>query len=305
MGRRKRRTAPAGRDGRSDPMMTSAAANNLTYNQYYNQLTELGINLFKWNNLPPSCDERYLELTLFTEGMALFFFDEELQDYLALQTMIGGNLNVYNIPIERTAYAANGYQNRKTSTDSVIIFNNFTHTNCLMDVELYAQRLMQIQRAIDVNISGQRFPLLITGTENQRLTLRNLYMKYDGNEPFIFGDDLSANAITAIKTDAPFVADKLWAIKRQTLSEALTYLGINANSSEKKEREITNEVSANYEKIAAFRLSRLNARQQAAEQINRMFGLNISVEYRTEIIEEAYSMLESIVPDNDGGVENE
>lgn len=260
----------------------SALLNNRTYLQYYNRLLELAINMYEWKNLPDTIDERFLELTLFSDGMAVFFRDDILGD-LCLQCMIGGNLDVYRIPIERTAYATNGYQMHLNNTNSVIIFNNYTHTNSMLDIEMFARRLYEIDRTIDVNVKAQKTPVLIRATENQRLTLKNLYMQYDGNEPFIFGDkNLDMDGIKALKTDAPYVADKLNILKRQIWNEALTYLGIENSNTEKKERLVSDEVTTNLGGVEAQRFCRLNARRQAAKQINKMFGLNIQVDFRQD-----------------------
>lgn len=260
----------------------SALLNNRTYLQYYNRLLELAINMYEWKNLPDTIDERFLELTLFSDGMAVFFRDDILGD-LCLQCMIGGNLDVYRIPIERTAYATNGYQMQLNNTNSVIIFNNYTHTNSMLDIEMFARRLYEIDRTIDVNVKAQKTPVLIRATENQRLTLKNLYMQYDGNEPFIFGDkNLDMDGIKALKTDAPYVADKLNILKRQIWNEALTYLGIENSNTEKKERLVSDEVTTNLGGVEAQRFCRLNARRQAAKQINKMFGLNIQVDFRQD-----------------------
>lgn len=261
----------------------SAKLNNYTYNQYYNRLTELAINMYEWKNLPDSVDERFLELTLFSDGMAVFFIDPVL-GHLCLQCKIGGALDVYRIPIRRTAYATNGYNMPLTADDSVIIFNNYLHTNSLLDIEMYARRLYNIERAIDVNVNAQKTPMIIRGTENQRLTLKNLYMQYDGNEPFIFGDkELDLESIKVLKTDAPYVADKLNVLKRQIWNEALTYLGIENSNTEKKERLVSDEITSNLGGVEAQRFTRLNARRQAAAKINKMFNLNIEVDFREEV----------------------
>lgn len=260
----------------------SALLNNRTYLQYYNRLLELAINMYEWKNLPDTVDERFLELTLFSDGMAVYFRDEILGD-LCLQTMIGGNLDVYRIPMERTAYAANGYQVRLNPTNSVIIFNNYTHTNSMLDIEMYARRLYNIERTIDVNVNAQKTPVMVIGSEAQRLTLKNLMMQYDGNEPFIYGDDkLSVNSLNVLRLDAPYVADKLNILKRQIWNEALTYLGIENSNTEKKERLVTDEITSNLGGVEAQRFCRLNARRKAAEQINAMFGTNITVDFREE-----------------------
>lgn len=260
----------------------SALLNNRTYQQYYNRLLELSINMYEWKNLPDTVDERFLELTLFSDGMAVYFRDEILGD-LCLQTMNGGNLDVYRIPMERTAYAANGYQVRLDPANSVIIFNNYTHTNSMLDIEMYARRLYNIERAIDVNVNAQKTPVMVIGSEAQRLTLKNLMMQYDGNEPFIYGDDnLNVNALNVLRLDAPYVADKLNILKRQIWNEALTYLGIENSNTEKKERLVTDEITSNLGGVEAQRFCRLNARRKAADQINAMFGTNITVGFREE-----------------------
>ena len=260
----------------------SASMNNFTFRQYYNRLTELSISMFEWINLPDTVDPRFLELALFGDGMAIFFEDEDI-GYLALRTMIGGHLDVYNIPFYRTAYASNGYNRKLDPDNSVIIFNNALRTNSRLDVEMYSKRLYNLDRAIDVNANAQKTPILIKCDEKQRLTLKNLYKQYDGNEPVIMGDDaLNANSLTVLKTDAPYVADRLYQLKTQLWNEAMTYLGISNINVQKKERMISDEVMRNMGGTIASRYSRLNARRQACEQINRMFGLNIDCQFRED-----------------------
>lgn len=260
----------------------SAYMNNRTYLQYYNRLTELAISMFEWQNLPKTVDQRFLEMCLFGDGMCVFFQDEVL-GYLSLQCMIGGELNVYRIPMERKAYATNGYQRNLDETNSVIIFNNYLHTNSLLDVEMFSKRLYNLDRAIDVNANAQKTPVLIQCDESQRLTMKNLYKQYEGNEPFIFGSKgLDASGLKVLQTGAPYVADKLYELKTQIWNEALTYLGISNINVVKKERMITDEVTRNQGGTVASRYSRLESRRQACKQINEMFNLNIWVDYRED-----------------------
>lgn len=259
---------------------SSAVLNNRTFWAWYDRLKEIAITSFKWENLPDTIDKRFIEMQLYEKGMAVFFYDDMLEDYLALMCTISGKLNVYNIPIKRRAYATNGYKKWLNEKDSVIIFNNYLHKNSVSDIELFAYRLTQIDRTIDVNIHAQKTPVLIKTTENQRLTVENVYMKYEGNQPVIVADkNLDDKGIQVFKTDAPFVADKLTDLKVQIWNEALTYLGVSNIAFNKKERMIKDEVQRTQGGVVASRYSRLKARQEAADMINNMFGLNVSVEY--------------------------
>lgn len=260
----------------------SARNNDLTFIQYVNALTELATTMFEWKNLPDSIDERFLELTLFSRGSAVFFKDE-VMGFLGLPCLIKGRLDVYRIPINRQAFSVNGYRKNLTNEDSVIIWNNYIHTNSELLVRNYANRLWNLDRVIDVNANAQKTPILIKASEQQKLTLENVYMQYDGNEPVIFGDkQLDTTGFTVLKTDAPYIADKIYQLKTQYWNECLTRLGISNVNIQKKERLISDEVTRAMGGVIASRYSRLEMRRQAADAINRMFGLDVEVDYRED-----------------------
>lgn len=264
----------------------SAILNKATYDQYVRRLTELSTSMFEWKNLPDTCDERFLEMTLLNNGAAVFFKDEVL-GYLALEVTLNGKWNVYRVPIERRAYATNGYNKELNIDNSVIIYNNYIRTNSILDIKMFARRLTELDRAIDVNARAQKHPVLILATEEQRLTMMNIYKEYDGNEPVIFGDkNLDLNSITSINTGAPYVADKLYQLKTDYWNECLTYLGISNVNYQKKERMVSDEVVRSQGGTMASRYSRLEMRRKAAEEINDMFGLNIEVNFREDYREQ-------------------
>ena len=257
-----------------------------THRLYLDQILEIAIARYKWNGLPKTIDERFLELTLCGKNGAVLFFKDENIGHLALPCTMSGRFNVYNIPIQRRAYAVNGYQATRDDTNSVIIYSNQLHNGMSVYNRLvqYAKDLYLIDSIIMVNVNAQKTPLMLLADEKQMLTLKNLYLKYDGNQPFIFGDrnDLNPNSIQALVTGAPYVADKLYELKQNIWNEVLTFLGVPNVQMNKKERLITDEVNRGLGGVFASRYSGLLSRRQACEQINEMFGLNLSVEYRNE-----------------------
>ena len=88
--------------------------------------------------------------------------------------------------------------------------------------------------------------------------------------------------VQAMKTDAPFVADKLNTLKRQTWNEAMTIFGVENANVEKRERLVTDEVLSNLGSVQAQRYTMLNSRRQAADKINKMFGTHIEVNFRQD-----------------------
>lgn len=263
----------------------SALLNNESYRNYYMRLTELAISMFEWKGLPGTVDSRYMEVSLYENGGAIYFNDEIVGN-LCLDYAVQGQLGVYGYPVKRRVYSRyTNYTRICSPEDSVIIWNNYLHTNSIFDVKMFSKRLALLDRIIDVNVNAQKTPILIIGTEGQRLTLKNLYKEYDGNAPVIFGSkNLDVNALKSLTTNAPYVADKLYNLKVQIWNEALTYLGIPNVSVEKRERLISDEVDRNQGGTIASRKSRLKCRQMAVESINRMFGTSISVGYNDEAV---------------------
>ena len=261
----------------------SAATNTLTYMQYLRRLMELSMSMFAWKNLPNTVDPRYIELRLFETGSVVFFKDDVLGE-LCLDCIQQGNFDVYGNPITRRAYSCyNNYQKVLNDKDSVIIWNNYLRTNSVTDIQLYAKRLWDLDRSVDVNAKAQKTPLLIQCNEKQRMSMKNLYMQYDGNTPVIIADNnIDINGVKVVSTQAPYVADKLYQLKNQIWNEALTYLGISNLNINKQERLITDEVSSSQGSTISSRYSRLECRKQAVEKINEMFGLNIEVDYRKD-----------------------
>lgn len=263
---------------------TAKGVNNWTYLDYYYRLKEIAINMFEWRGLPDTVDARFLELTLCDYGFAVYFNDD-IMGNLALTCMIGGKLDIYRIPKMRKAYANNGYKASLTNDDSVLIFNNYMHRPTIPTIQLFASRLSEIERAIDVNVKAQKTPVLITGEESELLTMKNVYQKYDGNEPVIYGTKgMAQKGITVLKTDAPFVSLDLNTLKHQIWNEAMTFFGVSNSNSEKRERLISQEVESNLGVVEAQRYIMLNARRDAAEKINKMFGTNIEVFFRQDTL---------------------
>ena len=285
--------------------------NRLTYNFYYDRLLEMSLARYEWINLPDSVDSRFLELTLFKNGLALFFEDDVL-GMLALPVIISGPFNVYKIPIRRRAFTpgvssvnetdkstVSTYHAERTNKDSVICYNNMLHSPSLNMCRMYARRLADIDRTIDVNISAQKTPVLIEADSNTLLSLKNAYKQFDGNYPVIYGKKGISEHINVLTTGAPLVAPALQQLKQTIWNDAMEALGIANHGADKKERVNTLEIQANQGGTIASRYSGLIAREQACDAVNRMFGTDISVRYREEVKPESFMG----VPD--GGGEDE
>ena len=112
-----------------------------------------------------------------------------------------------------------------------------------------------------------------------------------------------------LNTGAPFICDKLMEQKEKVWNEALTCLGISTNYI-KSERLSKDEAFMSQGATVSSRYTRLTARQQACEEINRMFGLNLSCEFKqdyqtVQLPDDEPESEESEEPENEGGGNNE
>ena len=298
----------------------SAVLNDMTFVDYLERFKKVALSIFEWVNLPPSMNSMYLEKCLFFDGQATLLKDKSY-GFINTRCSSSGDVNIYGLPTKLQCYSYN-YNSVRTlytgllpgltdkqkealeNSHCILVQNNWERTPTAGTLELFAYRLYEAERTIDTNVKSQKTPVLIMVGEKQRLTMLNLYNQYDGNQPVIFGDknQLSSDQkpVQAIKTEAPYVADKLTDYKKEIWNEALTFLGINNIMVDKKERLITDEANSNNELINLNLQSYLAPRLEACKQFNEKFGLTgtdkeISVRVRSDlhnIIKEAQSIVQ-------------
>lgn len=310
--------------GKNYKFEDSLIVNDSTFIDYLNRFKRIALSMFEWVNLPSSMNEEFLEKCLYYTGQAALLKTEKY-GFINTKSCTSGYFNIYGNPTQLNCYSynfselrslytgLNKYNSKSDTEECILVKNNYDKIPTAGSMELFAWRLYLAQRSCDVNISGQRFPIMIVGDDKQRLTLENLYSQYDGNKPFIFGNKQNLNDIElkAINTETPYVADKLTEYKKEIWNEALTYLGINNMSVHKKERLTENESNENNELVNLNLQAMLIPRMKACKEFNEKFGLTgtdkeISVRVRSDLTN-IIKMEQSVVSDfNDNGyIDNE
>ena len=300
-----------------DAFRDAILMNNQTYIDYLERMKKICLSLFEWQNLPSSMNARFIEMCLFYQGQCALLYDDIL-GYINTMASDGGYINIYGLPTEINCYSYRFNQRRTLYTvdsgeekgkECILVMNNYERIPTSASVSLFAYRLAEAQRTADINIKGQRTPLLIITDQKQYYTLKKMYEEYDGNTPVIFADKnvITPDALKAIKTDAPLILKDLTEYKTQIWNEFLTTFGIS-NLSEKRERLITNEVDSNNELINLNLQSQLITRQQACEQFNEKYGLMgdkaISVRVRSDLYN-VVKQFESITNDYSSELKDE
>ena len=250
---------------------------------YLHLLMELALNRFSWRGLPPTVDERWLEICLCEYGCALFFEDKRIGRFLVTQAGYQGKLNVYNNPTRFEPVGVNyHYRQLKAGSECIPIWDNRMRVGFKPTLWQYARRLADIDKAYDVNLESLKLPTIITADPRTKLTVQNMLQQRQDGQDYIIGYDSldPGSSFQPWPNTTPYLLDKFVQQKTQVTNEVLGYLGIQSSGTEKKERLISDEVAQANEKVDVFRLSFLKARQAAATEINRLWPqLNVWVEY--------------------------
>lgn len=255
---------------------------------YERMLTQMCITRFEWSNLPPGINHRFLELTLFRRAMALFWHDDMYNKYFATMGTVNGPLNYYNEPTRYQSFGLGlAARNITPGVNGVPIWANYLRIPDLDIVQIYAQRLANFDRTIEINGRNARSPRIIAIPQNMQLTASQINKQIeDGAQTITVNYDSLANPNEVIQSldmgIHPDSLEKLSIVKGRIWSECMGLLGIKHANQDKKERLVVDEVNSNDEQIAMTRYVNLVARREAVEQINSLYGLNISVDYRAD-----------------------
>lgn len=239
----------------------------------------MAINRYRWENLPDGIESRHIEEFLFNYGQAFFTLDKSL-GYLCLACYTAGALNVYGDPLKVNMIGV-GFSQIKDINDGVRILNNDVAFPDIVNVEDIVKKMADSEIVSHSNVVQQKFPFIVSTTKETEFSMKNLFNKFFTlREPVIYMDKRFTNGddvgIKVLRTDAPYIADKVDEYKMNLEKELLTLLGIN-NTNEKKERMIVDEANVNNSEIEMNLDLGFKSRENACKIINEIYGFDMKV----------------------------
>lgn len=259
---------------------------------YEDWLMGLAMSRFRWEGLPDTCDSRYLEWLLLTEGLATLAVNNGvLYSLMAVQQ---GAPNMYDNPRAWRALGQAGDVDFPCDwSNGVIVWDNQLRVSTAYKLRYFARRLAICDRTVDVNLMQQHHPMILTVPQEMRADAESIYRQYANGEPAILGTKMLreiVNNITCIKTDAPFIGQEVQAVYENIFGQALRMLGFD-QLLEKTERRVDDEVKAETGPAQAMRYNPLKARRDAAKKLSRIWDTPINVYWSADWESDNYNYI--------------
>lgn len=276
-------------------------------NMFYNLLNILMYS-FSIEGLPDSCNERFFKLNLIFNGYAALIKDPDL-GYLSLgvrPTVNSSQLNIYGEYPDVMAFGWNGFNKQYTNymygtdnsdAEAVICRDNDMMYPMINIIWMYAKRLTDTMRTLDITARKLKTPYFITCDEAQKSSIKKILEDVDFNQDSIIANrSTMPNEFNVLQTGVqPESVRVLWEHYSNLESEIRTFLGINSAANlDKKERLVVDEAQANDILTDINIQYRLKSYQQFCDTVNNLWGLNISFVSNIDIVEKQAEIDSSI-----------
>lgn len=233
--------------------------------------------------IPETWSMDYFQTHLFLDGY-IGIVDTDA-GVLPLRCSFSG-INVFDEPTEIiVANPVLGSFDRKIGVNGVLLRIQYNYMGVLTMLNRYAALLAMCDSGIAVNLMNSKVTMIgMAETKAQADTMKSMYDKISMGEPAVFvkGSAIgNGESIYWNRAKENYIANDIQDTKRSLIAEFLTEIGIDNVNIDKKERLVTDEVSANDEEIRCNVQHWLENIQTGFREANDLFGLDLSVKVRS------------------------
>lgn len=251
------------------------------------------MRMFKWNGLPESLPARFIEQNLLINGFVGIAETDKIRAYFG---GMGGVLDEYYLPSvfivanpwlklnkEFTIYR-DYHESEFNKKDDCIIGLNDTFSYGLYPlIEKYAIQLATNEITLNVADINSRAINILTATSDSAYNSIKMFLKdlIKGKIAHVRESMIQDNDVRSLPFNSQTNSGITNLIELQQYYKASFYneIGLNANYNMKRESIQQNESDMNHDSLRPLIDDMLFQRKQLAEQINKCFGLNVSVEF--------------------------
>ena len=245
-------------------------------------LFEKCMRIFEWNNLP--FPQKEIEMRLLYDGYC-GIVDDGLKGLMVASGGMSGPTQYFDEFTDFTYAAATAMGGtKKIGEDCVIIENTALRNSLYPLIERYASLLAHADVSLKCALVNLRSTDVFSAEdESIAENIRAYYTKRYNGETDVIVDDGLVEGIKNIAnnhTGGLGVSESIDA-RNELLRSFFNEIGVNY-SRDKKERMIVDEVASNNQMLLLNVNDMLKHRKEGAEQMNSIFGLNVTVDFSEE-----------------------
>lgn len=237
-------------------------------------------------DIPEGFDVQYFMLLLFMRGYAIV---TDIDGVKALAGAISG-INYANRP-KHFETANPDIRNKKgvIGVDGVVVYptpyKNYNPLYIRHLISHYSNKLNAIDKSVDISLNNSRIPFIFFAVnEAEKEQMAKIYDDINSGKPAVVEalDLFNNEKMRALDVKGNYITDLLLRDELTIYNDFLSEVGINNNPIEKKERLVVGEVESNNDDVEINRLNIIDSIQEGLDEVNKLYGINLTVEYATK-----------------------
>ena len=262
--------------------------NKVSYLTYFNMFLNILLDMFEWEGLPETIPARFLEMILHSKGEVFVGRASENDPLVAAIGSLSGEIDDYSLGTECVAVTPNQSLEGKRNIDIAYGINNKTATP---DTMLYwlSHMLAENDRSMElVSLYARLLPIPKVNDEKDKQMFDELINKLIDGDPKAFASRnalqvaLEANGSETFNITDPRQVDKLQYLSRfadDIIKRFYNFYGQPLQTQNKAAQSISDELHGMDSVSFILPLQMLQCRQTLADNINKIFGLDVSVRF--------------------------
>ena len=265
--------------------MKTKAGNKVRYATYFNILWNTLLDMFVYEGLPATIPKRFLESILHANGEV--FVSKINGDLIASGGTLSGEVDAYGLGTECIAVCPTGEAHGKRGVNIAYGINNDTATPDMLTYWI-SHLLGETDKSIKCNVIFSRFTKIPkVATEKDKAMFEDIFKKLFDGEPQAFASsnaldlELGAGTETFELTDVNKV-DRLPYLTQffeDCLKRFYCFYGQPMQNQNKRAQSISDEIHGMDSVSFILPVQMLDCRRALCEEINRIFGTNITVKF--------------------------
>lgn len=253
---------------------------------YFNIMLNMLLSMFEWSGLPDTIPARYLDSMLVTSGQVAVGYDGD--DLVCALTTLGGDPDQYGLGKEVIANTLNGHEIRGRRNEDVAWGVNNKGGNPDLLIYWIARQMSECDTSANMNVLYSRLlSIPMVKNDKQKTAIEEIYKKMiDGD----FGSIISSNTLEGLQendnytidlTDANKI-DRIQYISRyfdDLLKRFCQFYGQPLQTQNKSAQTQIDELHGMDSFSFTLPVNMLKCRKELCENINRIFGTEIDVEF--------------------------